>query len=221
VLFGAGLVLVILFAYIGYRAKQRRMLAFQTLARAHGMTYVPSDRTLLDLPFPLLSSGNRRGVENVLRGPVDGIELTVFDYWYETESTDAQGRTTTSTWSFDCVSTTYDASGPRLSIAEENVLTRLADALAMDDVRFESEEFNDAFNVKGEDERFATALIDARMMAWLLANGRDHSFQVVGDRILVSRRRVRVEEIPSLMTTAVGFVRQIPTVVGSLYPKSG
>jgi len=93
--------------------------------------------------------------------------------------------------------------------------------VALDDLQFESEEFNRAFNVKGNDERFATAFLDARMMQWLLSGGRDHAFEVVGDTILVSHRRTEVAELPALMSTAAAFVEEIPLVVASLYPKSG
>lgn len=220
-LFVVGLVAVVVVGYLGYRAKQQRILGFQALARAHGLTYETGDDGLLSLPFALFSAGDRRGVENVLRGRFEEADLVLFDYWYEVSTTDAQGRTSTSTSTFDCVTSTYGASGPRLSIAEENVLTRLADALAMDDMRFGSDTFNDAFNVKGDDQRFATAFIDARMMEWLLAHGRGLAFEVAGDRLLVTHRRVAVDEIPGLLSTAAAFVAQIPRVVASLYPKSG
>ncbi len=48
-----------------------------------------------------------------------------------------------------------------------------------------------------------------------------HAFEVMGDRTMVSHRRVDVAEIPALMSTAASFVAQIPLVVSSLYPKSG
>src|SRR5262245_6849168 len=91
-LFLGGLVVVGVVGYLGYRAKKQRIAGFQALARAHGLTYEAEDDGLLALPFALLSAGDRRGVENVLRGRFEGAALVVFDYWYEVRSTDAQGK---------------------------------------------------------------------------------------------------------------------------------
>jgi hypothetical protein len=222
VLFFVGLVVVGVIAYLGYKRRQERIAAFRALGASLGMTYTAGDEYgLLSLPFSLLRRGDGRGIENVLRGTFETAPMTVFDYWYYEESTDANGKRSRSTYRFDCVVTTYEASGPHLSIDEENILTLIADAVALDDITFESEEFNRAFNVKGEDERFATAFVDARMMAWLMAHGHDHAFEVAGDRVLVTHEQVAVAEIPALMSTTAAFVTQIPRVVSSLYPKSG
>jgi hypothetical protein len=222
VLFLVGLVVVGALAYLGYVRRQQRISACRALATRLGLTYTSGDaHGLLALPFPLLGKGDARGTENVLHGEYEGRTMSVFDYWYYVETTDAQGKRSRSTYRFNCVATTYDASGPRLSIDEENLLTLLADAVALDDIAFESEEFNRAFNVKGDDERFATAFVDARMMAWLLAHGRDHAFEVTGSHVLVTGRQVDVAAWPVLMSLASAFVAQIPRVVSSLYPRSG
>ena len=222
VLFVVGALVVGAIAYWNYRKRQERIAAFRALAAARGLTYSAEDVFgLLPLPFALLSRGDGRGIENVLRGVVEGATIAVFDYWYYEESTDAKGKRSRTTYRFDCVVTSYEARGATLTIDEENLLTRIADAVALDDLQFESEEFNRAFNVKGNDERFATAFLDARMMQWLLGSGRDHAFEAVDDTILVSRRQVEVAELPALMSTAAAFVAQIPRVVASLYPKSG
>jgi hypothetical protein len=207
-----------LIAYFANQASNARIAGFRDLARRLGLTYAPTDQDLISLPLPLLSAGDESRRSS---GTFGGCDLTASDFAYEEHSTDAEGRRTTSTFTFECVTTRYDASGPRLRIAEENVLTRLADAVGMDDLRFESERFNEAFNVKSNDPRFATAFVDARMIEWLLAHGRGCAFEVAGDRILVAHRRMDVEAIPTLLGTVAAFVAQIPRVVASLYPKSG
>ena len=45
------------------------------------------------------------------------------------------------------------------------------DAVGLGDQDLESERFNRAFDVRASDRRFASALLDARMMEWLLAPG--------------------------------------------------
>jgi hypothetical protein len=54
------------------------------------------------------------------------------------------------------------------AIRRENVLTRAADVTGVEDIDFESEEVNRTYRVSSEDPKFARALVDARMMAWIL-----------------------------------------------------
>jgi hypothetical protein len=56
------------------------------------------------------------------------------------------------------------------------------------------------------------------MMAWLLATGSDHAYEVVGNRLLVAGPRIDPAELPALLGVARGFVQHVPTVVSSLYP---
>jgi hypothetical protein len=170
-------------------------------------------------PFSLLQRGDGRGVENVMWGTWQGLEVRAFDYWYYEESSDSKGHRSKRYYRFDCLLTLVDARCPQLQISEENLFTRLAGALSLRDIEFESEEFNRRFRVKGRDERFATAFCDARMMDWLLRHGEGYAFEVVGDRLLCWTRRVPPAEMVHLLGTAKTFREQIPAVVRSFYPK--
>jgi hypothetical protein len=206
-------------AVLAYRAKLRRQRELAAVAAQHGLDFSVDDPFgTLDEPFSLLRRGDGRGVENVLWGTWQGLEARAFDYWYYEESTDAKGHTSRSYSRYDCVLAPVDARCPRLAIAEENLLTRIADALTFRDVEFESEEFNRRFNVTGDDPRFATALCDARMMRWLLDHGDGYGFELVGDRMLCWCRRVAPSGIVEVLGTARAFRDRIPDVVRSLYP---
>jgi hypothetical protein len=212
-------VLVAAFAYYQHQRKIERQQQFGALALGHGLDFSIDDPfDTLGEPFALLRRGDGRGVENVLWGEWKGLEIRAFDYWYYEESTDSKGHTSRSYSRFDCVFTRIDASCPALQISEENVFTRLADALTFRDIEFESEEFNRRFTVRG-DERFATAFCDARMMDWLLRHGDGYAFEVVGDRLLCSCRRVAPAGMIHLLGTLKTFREQIPVVVSSLYPR--
>ena len=104
-----------------------------------------------------------------------------------------------------------------LTIGRENLLTRLADAVGLDDIRFETEEFNAAFNVKSKDRKFANDLVDQRMMAWLLSAPSDLSFETCGRWILCFGKRRRPLELLPLLGTLEGFKDHIPRVVYDLY----
>ena len=123
-------------------------------------------------------------------GRTRSIDTKAFDYWYYDESTDSKGHTTRTYYRFDCVVVPIDAACSPLTIENENVLTRLADALSFHDIEFESEDFNRMFNVKSPDKKFANDFIDARMMQWLLQNGKGTAFEVMGDRLLCYRRKL-------------------------------
>jgi len=210
-------------AALAYYQRQRRLerrRVFGALALAEGLDYSTDDPfDTLSEPFSLLHKGDGRGVENVLWGFWHDLEVRAFDYWYFEESTDTDGHTSRSYSRFDCVITLVEASCPTLRITEENVFTRLADALTFRDIEFESEEFNRRFNVRGADERFASAFCDARMIQWLLAHGSGFSFEVVGDRLLCWCRQVEPAELLGVLGTAAAFRERIPSVVSSLYPR--
>jgi hypothetical protein len=206
-------------AYLQYQAKLARQREMGAAARSQGLDFSIQDPfSTLSEPFALLRKGDGRGVENVLWGVWNGLEVRAFDYWYYDESTDSEGHTSRSYHRFDCVLMLVDARCPHLSISEENVFTRIADALTFHDIEFESEEFNRRFDVTGEDERFASAFCDARMMQWLLEQGDGYAFEVVGDRLLCSGKRVDPAAIVGLLGTAKAFRDRIPDVVRSLYP---
>ena len=222
VIFGLFLAVVGAVAYLSYLAKRRRQQGFAFLAKQLGMRFALTDPfdTLAE-PFDLLRMGDGRGVENVVWGTWQGVECRLFDYWYYDESTDSKGNRTRTYHRFSCLMSPVDAACAHLTLAKENVFTRLGDHLGFRDIELESEEFNRAFTVKSKDRKFAVDFCDARMMQWLLTHGEGFGFEVVGDRLLVSCRRVAPTELIPLLGTMKGFRDQIPRVVFSLYPKPG
>jgi hypothetical protein len=203
---------------LGWMSGRRRQDALRLIAARLGLAFTIEDPFgLVDLPFELFSRGDGRGVENVLYGTWQQMPVHVFDCWYYEET--SNGKTTSrTTYRFSCVVTTLGASCPHLTIAPESFLTRLADAIALDDLQFESEAFNRAFNVKG-DPQLGTAFCDARMMTWLMGNGADRIFEVHGDRLLLAGDLSAPQDLPLLLQAAREWVAQVPRVVFSLYPK--
>ena len=221
---GTGLIIVLaVLAAIGaaawsYYAKKKRREELLFIARQLGLTYSPEDtRGCIGLPFVLLQRGDGRGTENVLWGTWQGIELLEFDYWFFTETTDSEGHRSKSYSRFSCAVTEIDVALSPLTVGRENLLTRLADAVGLDDIAFETQEFNDAFNVKSKDRKFANDLVDQRMMAWLLSTPSDLSFETCGRWILCFSDRRRPMDLIPLLGTLKGFRDQIPRVVYDLY----
>jgi hypothetical protein len=217
-----GVTAVGLVAYLSYLSTKKRRRGFQSLGVQLGMDYSLHDPFgLLGLPFSLFQKGDGRGIENVLSGLWQGLEVRAFDFWYYEESTDSNGHRSRSYSRFDCAVVPVQAACPELSIEHETFLTRLAGALSFHDIEFEDETFNKAFKVHGNDRKFANDLIDSRMMAWLLAHASDYAIEVVGNRVLIAGPKVDPTELVQVIGTAKAFVDQVPRVVFSLYPVSG
>jgi hypothetical protein len=206
---------------LSYLAKKKRREGFALVATQLGMEYWPADPFgTLSEPFALFQKGDGRGIENVLAGSYQSVDTKAFDYWYYEESTDSKGNTSKTYYRFDCVVVPIDAACSPLTIENENVLTRLADTLSFHDIEFESEDFNRAFNVKSPDKKFANDFVDARMMQWLLQNGRGTAFEIMGDRLLSYRRKLSPMEIVTLLGLSKAFLDHVPRVVYSLYSRA-
>lgn len=115
-------------------------------------------------PFRLLDRGFElfhraapvRDLENVMWGSWRGIDVVMFDYWYARSSDPSRDDY----MRFSCVMTPVPESWPALLVRAEGPLTGLLDHVGSRDIGFESEAFNDAFEVRGADRRFASALIE-------------------------------------------------------------
>ena len=207
---------------VSYYLKKKRREELAVVARQLGLAYSEEDPYgCLALPFGLLRRGDGRGVENVLSGTWQGIEVREFDYWFYDETTDSNGHRSRSYSHFSCAVAPVEALLSALSLGRENVFTRLADSVGLDDVQFELDEFNRAFNVKCKDRRFANDFVDQRMMRWLLQTDSAFAFETGGGWILVASRRRRPTELIPLLGTLSQFREQIPRVVYDLYGPGG
>jgi hypothetical protein len=213
-LFFGGVVLVAAIAYMAYAMQRARRQGFQQVAAQLNLSYSRDDQLgLLGYPFTLLTRGDDRGIENVIWGAWQGVDVIAFDYMYS----EGSGKSRTD-YRFDCAIVPIDADSPRLLIEHENMMTALAGALSFHDQQFESEAFNDDYRVHCEVPKFANDMLDARMMEWLLGNGYGYTFEAVGDRVLVAGPRVQPAELLELLGVARGFTQHVPKVVSSLYP---
>ncbi|GAA1549118.1 hypothetical protein GCM10009804_01860 [Kribbella hippodromi] len=167
VLIGVG---IFYFNYI--RAKKRREL-FAGFAAQQGWSYLPVNNSLAGqwagTPF---RTGDNWRVKNVLSGPYNGHPMVAFDYSYQTHSTDSKGRRTTTTHKYGVVVLQLPGALPHLEVTHEGIFGgAVANAFGFRDLQFESDQFNRAFRVKADDERFGHAVVTPRMMELLLARG--------------------------------------------------
>jgi hypothetical protein len=217
-LFASFAVLAVAAAAASWYLTQRRRQELAVMARQLGLDFSPEDaQGCLGLPFALLQEGDERGTENVMWGTWQGMTLRGFDYWYCDESTDAKGHRSKTYHRFSCAVTEMAAACSPVRIVREDVLTRLADAIGLRDIAFELEEFNRAFNVTSKDPRFANALIDQRMMRFLIGTDRGFGFEACGPWLLCYSKRRRATDLIPLFGTLQRFRANVPQVVFSLY----
>ena len=219
----AALIFVVIILLVGlgiwyaWYAKKQRREALAQMAASLGLSYERTDPYgLVNLPFELFGRGDGQGTENVLDGTWQEVVLKEFDYWYYTESTDSHGATHKDYHYFSCALTEIPIDAAALTIAHENLFTRLGDHLGFQDIQFESEDFNRAYRVKCKDTKFATDLVDGRMMQWLLPQ-QGWGFELTGQYLLAYCKRLKPAGLIPLLGTLKAFRDHIPRVVYDLH----
>ncbi len=107
---------------------------------------------------------------------------------------------------------------PRMVIAAENTLSRIADPIGAADVQTESDEFNHMFDVRSENREFALAILDARMIDFMLDTGGNIAFETFGHWLCCSMDRVSPDQLPGVIRLMSELKRRIPPLVVNDYP---
>jgi hypothetical protein len=197
---------------------EKRTAAFAAQAERLGMDFVATDALHVTWePFPLFGLEVRREATNIVHGTWGGVAMRAFDYSFE-QAFDASSAPAAPRRRLTCAIAEIDASCPRIVIGPTTLSSRLGEVVGATEIRLESEAFNERFRVECEDRRFATTLMDQRMMAWLLASPAGVAFELREDRMLCVSERLSPASIPMLLEAVRGVHDRIPRVVASLYP---
>lgn len=163
---------IIVAGILAAAAAKKRREAIAAWARANGFSYFPGeDRGMAAryAYFDSLSSGSNRYAYNIVRGDVGGLPFCMFDFHYETHSTDSKGRRQTHHHHLTAVVIETGLAFPaELKVRPEGFFDKLASVVGFDDIDFESDEFSRKFHVKSNDKKFAYDVIHPRMMEYLL-----------------------------------------------------
>ncbi len=117
-----------------------------------------------------LRQGSNRYAYNMISGTLQEHEVVMFDYHYETHSTDSKGRRQTHHHHFSFFILTLEKFFPELTIAKESFFSKIAQAVGFDDIDFESHEFSKKFVVRSKDKKFAYDFCNAQMIDYLLSH---------------------------------------------------
>ncbi|MCU0782778.1 MAG: DUF3137 domain-containing protein [Verrucomicrobia bacterium] len=191
-------VLVIVAVIYGAWAAKKRRAELSGLAARLGLRFDPEDDRGLADRFEFLdhlAQGDNRYAFNALSGEYQTNEILVFDYHYETHSTDSKGRRQTHHHYFSFFILMLPVAFPELRITREGWFSKIAQAFGYDDIDLESAEFSRAFCVRSKDKKFAYDVCNSQMMEYLLAN-RDLSIEIeCGALALAFDSRLSAQEI--------------------------
>jgi hypothetical protein len=211
----AGGVIIGFFLAVAWFRDRPRRGAMEAEARRLGLRYSDKDTFgLLDEPFLLFrrTRSSYGEIENVLFGTWHGFDVRVFDYEYMINE-DNWRRLSGAVIAIP-------GGWPTIAVRPETLVSAVGDELALPGIEFESETFNRAFDVRSDDPAFASALIDARMMEWLLDHAPRPGFEISGRWILGYRDQVQPWQVDSVLAMLESFVDRIPRAVRSLYPEA-
>jgi hypothetical protein len=172
-MFGLFAVLIVAGIIYSVIAAKKRREELGALAMRLGLAFSSDPDRELAARFQFLNrlaQGSNRYAFNVLSGNYGGDSVLVFDYHYETHSTDSKGRTQTHHHYFSFFILLLRANFPELTIGSEGVLSKIAQTFGFDDIDFESHEFSRKFCVRSKNKKFAYDVCHPRFMEYLLAN---------------------------------------------------
>jgi hypothetical protein len=192
--------------------------SFDAQARRAGLHPQAGDPIgLLGMPFSLFRrAASVRDLENTARGVRGGREIVVADYWYAPSSNpslDDHRR-------FVCVIDPDRRGWPDLAVTPMGPIAAARDAVGLARVEMESERFNRAFEVRTNDRRFAAALLDARMMDWLMQQAPGMGVEIADGRLIVfePRSTASIDDVERALRRFDDVLQHMPSVVRSWYP---
>lgn len=182
----------------GLNAGKKRRNAMGELAARLGLQFSAERNYGMARQYAFLDKlrhGENRYAYNIMTGAFQNHHIAVFDYHYETHSTDSKGNRQTHHHHFSFFVLTLGKSFPELTIAKEGFFSKIAQAVGFDDIDFESHEFSRRFVVRSKDKKFAYDFCNAQMIDYLLG-GQEIELEVESNSLaLAFNRRLKVEEI--------------------------
>ncbi|MCC6579814.1 MAG: hypothetical protein IT440_05185 [Phycisphaeraceae bacterium] len=215
-IFVAVVVAIIVAMVVSAAQARKRREALAQWANENGWSFSPANQHHYDARFPqfkCLAQGDNRYACNIVAGPHGDHRITVFDYHYETHSTDSKGRRQTHHHSFSAVLLELPLTLKPLMIRPENLLDKIAGAFGWDDIDFESAEFSRKFHVSSPDRRWAYDVLHPRAMQFLL-DQRRYSIQFADQHVLIwNSSTFDVPAFQNALSIAEGLVEQLPAYV--------
>ena len=207
---------VVIAMVFGIRAGKKRRSDLGMLAERLGMHFHPERNYQMAKQFAFLDKldqGSNRYAYNVIEGEYEDRRVQVFDYHYETHSTDSKGHRQTHHHHFSFFILQLEKPFPELTIAKEGFFSKIAQAVGFDDIDFESHEFSRRFVVRSKDKKFAYDFCNARMIDYLLGVENIEIEVDASSLSLAFNRCLKVEEIEPRLRQLIEIRSLMPDYV--------
>jgi hypothetical protein len=198
-----------------------RSKALADWAQSKGLSPNPTASVVIAARYWRLSclqKGEGHWAYNVMEGTVNNRKVCTFDYHYETVSTDKNGNRRVTHYYLSAVVVETDFQLKPLFIRTENVLDKIAKSAGLNDIDFESAEFNNEFYVEASDRRWAYDVVNQATMD-LLLNSCRFNIEFNGKYVIAYRDELfelgHFDEALQLLT---GIIDNLPKSL-SLEPK--
>jgi hypothetical protein len=193
------------------QAERRKELA--VVAGQLGLQFRPDKDRELAASYNYLNKfneGANRYAFNILEGERQGQRVRIFDYHFETYTTDEKGNPQTQNHYFTVFMLVLPKTCPKLTMVKEGWLSKVAQFLGYDDIDFESAEFSKAFCVRSTDKKFAYDACNPQMIEYLLGN-RDLNVEIMEDTLaLTFAGQVKPELIVPNLERLLAIRRLLP-----------
>jgi uncharacterized protein DUF3137 len=195
---------------------RKRVAELTAWAQTNGWTYTEHAAEMVDrfvgVPF---GQGFGRSAKHLLSTTMGGRPVVAFEYSYKERRGSGKDRRTV-TYTFQIVATTLPAARPTLQVTHEHLGTKLLGAVGLDDLQLESEEFNRAFRISADDQKFAYDVLHPRTMEWMLSDprARELSFRFERSDVLSwENGRLNAQRAAWAATYLLDVVDRVPQFV--------
>jgi hypothetical protein len=199
--------------YAAYAYNERLKARMRAVAAAAGLEVDVSTKKPPPLDFDLFDNGSSKQVKAQMWRA--GEHDSVFQYQYTVKSGD-----NSTTYEFTAALVALPFRAPHLTISTENWWSKAKRAIGLRDIEVESPQFNDRYQVRCDDERFAIALLDPPMIAWMLSprsGGGSVTFEFGGGWMLCHCKQLDLESLPGMLTWSQSVRHELPAVLTELY----
>ena len=178
VIFLIGLFFQPFYIWAHYQAEKERIARMRRFARRRGFKFTEGIHRGMSREHRFLRKvdGGGHYALNIMKGKFDGHSVAMFDYHRSSINGEAE------VWEYSLwIKREYcsffvldlEMDFPTLSVVEESnglgFFSAIGDAFGLGDIDFESHEFSEKFDVRGDDRKFAYDFCNAQMMEHLLS----------------------------------------------------
>jgi len=220
------------------RRHGRRDRQVKAAVLAAGMQYNDSDPAgIRDFRFEAFRYAPKIQVSNVATTKINGLAVRAFDFASYDEVKVKRGRDEPDLMDFfeyseDAFAADFEStkrvfgrtrSGafvklpaflPPLRALPANLLTRIFERVAAEDIDFESDEFNRDYDVRCADRCFASLFFDAQMIDFVLRLPERRAIETFGNYVLLHGKLAEPQDVPKLARAMC----ELATLVYSEYP---